>query len=112
VVEPERLVFTSVAWDKNRNPLFEVLNTIAFAEQGGKTRLTCAVVVKATAAAAPHPAGLRVGWSQSLDRLATEMELRAQEKRRNFHHARLRNVAGSRTYQNRLKPQKILFPPP
>jgi uncharacterized protein YndB with AHSA1/START domain len=78
VVEPERLVFTSVAWDKNRNPLFEVLNTIAFAEQGGKTRLTCAVVVKATAAAAPHPAGLRVGWSQSLDRLATEMELRAR----------------------------------
>jgi hypothetical protein len=36
IVEPERLVFTGAALDEKRNPLFEVLNTATFAEQGGK----------------------------------------------------------------------------
>ena len=40
IVEPERLVFTSAALDKEGNPLFEVLNTVTFAEQGGKTTQT------------------------------------------------------------------------
>jgi uncharacterized protein YndB with AHSA1/START domain len=70
-VEPERLVFTSAALDENGNPLFEILNTVTFAEQGGKTTLTLhARVVKATAKAAPHLAGAEMGWTQSLQRLA------------------------------------------
>jgi Activator of Hsp90 ATPase homolog 1-like protein len=36
IVEPERLVFTGAAPDEKGNPLFEVLNTATFAEQGGK----------------------------------------------------------------------------
>jgi uncharacterized protein YndB with AHSA1/START domain len=40
IVEPERLVFTSSALDKNGDPLFEVLNTVTFADEGGKTKLT------------------------------------------------------------------------
>ncbi len=69
--EPERLVFTSAALDEQGKPLFEVLNTVTFAEHGGKTTLTVqARVSKATAEAAPYLEGMEEGWSQSLDRLA------------------------------------------
>lgn len=71
IVERERLVFTSDALDEEGNPLFEVLNTVTFADQGGKTTLTLqARVVKATAEAAPYLEGMAQGWSQSLDRFA------------------------------------------
>ncbi len=71
IVEPERLVFTSGALDAKGNPLFEILTTVTFAEHGGKTKLTMhAKVMMATAAAAPHLAGMEMGWSQTLDRLA------------------------------------------
>ncbi|MGH2376470.1 MAG: SRPBCC family protein, partial [bacterium] len=74
IVEPERLVFTSAALDKESNPLFEVLNTVTFAEQGGKTTLTLqARVVKATAEAAPYFEGMEAGWTQSLERLAEQV---------------------------------------
>jgi uncharacterized protein YndB with AHSA1/START domain len=75
VVEPERLVFTSSALDKNGEPLFEVLNTVTFAEEGGKTKLTVhATVSKVKAEAAMHLAGMEQGWSEMLDRLATEVQ--------------------------------------
>jgi len=73
-VEPERLVFTSSALDKNGEPLFEVLNKVTFTEEGGKTKLTVhARVSKLRDEAAPHLAGMEQGWSESLDRLATEV---------------------------------------
>ena len=72
IVEPERLVFTSSALeDEKGNPQLEVRNSITFAEQGGKTKLTLqAVVVKAAPAAAAALAGMKEGWTQSLDKLA------------------------------------------
>jgi len=71
VVEPERLVFTSAALDEKGKPLFEILTTVTFAEHAGKTKLTLhARVMMATTAAAPHLAGMEMGWSQTLDRLA------------------------------------------
>ena len=71
IVAPACLVFTSVALDKNGHALFEILNTVTFAEHAGKTKLTLrASVSKATAEAAPHLAGMEQGWGQSLDRLA------------------------------------------
>lgn len=70
IVEPERLVFTSAALDRDGNPLFEVLNTVTFAEQGGRTTQTSrARVVKSTAGAAPYLEGMEAGWAQSLERL-------------------------------------------
>jgi len=36
VIEPERIVFTSAALDDKGNPMFEVLTTVTFAEQGGQ----------------------------------------------------------------------------
>jgi uncharacterized protein YndB with AHSA1/START domain len=74
IVVPERLVFTSSALDANGNPLFEVLNTVTFAEEGGKTKLTVhASVSKVIGDAAPHLAGMEQGWSMTLDRLAEEL---------------------------------------
>jgi uncharacterized protein YndB with AHSA1/START domain len=74
VVVPERLVFTSSALDGNGHPLFEVLNTVTFAAEGDKTKLTVhASVSKVTGDAAPHLAGMEQGWSMTLDRLAEEL---------------------------------------
>jgi uncharacterized protein YndB with AHSA1/START domain len=41
IVEPERIVFTSAALGADGNPMFEVLTTVTFAEQGGKTKQSC-----------------------------------------------------------------------
>lgn len=76
VIAPERIVFTSAALDEKGEPLFEILNTVTFAEQDGRTRLTLhASVVKATAAAPRYLKGMEQGWSQSLDRLAAEVAI-------------------------------------
>ena len=74
VVEPERLVFTSAALDADGNPMFEVLTTVTFAEQGGKTKqIMRARVIKSTAEAAPYIKGMEAGWTQSLERLAESL---------------------------------------
>jgi uncharacterized protein YndB with AHSA1/START domain len=70
IVKPELLVFTSAALDEKGEPLFEVLNTITFTEHDGKTTLVMhASVSKIRAEAAPHLAGMEVGWTQTLERL-------------------------------------------
>jgi uncharacterized protein YndB with AHSA1/START domain len=69
--EPNKLVFNSGAFlDENSNPQLEVMNTITFKEQNGKTEVTVhAAVTRATPAQAAAMAGMNEGWSQSLDRL-------------------------------------------
>jgi uncharacterized protein YndB with AHSA1/START domain len=70
VVAPERLVFAASALDEEGRPLFEVLNTVTFAKQGGKTLLTVrAQVVNKTAGADAYLEGMEEGWGQSLVRL-------------------------------------------
>ncbi|HEV8282866.1 MAG TPA: SRPBCC domain-containing protein [Chitinophagaceae bacterium] len=70
IVEPEKIVFTSSALDKNGNHLFEVLNTVTFTEENGKTKLKLhAAVSKITAESKPYLDGMNEGWSQSIDRL-------------------------------------------
>jgi uncharacterized protein YndB with AHSA1/START domain len=77
IVEPERLVFTGTALDANGEPLFDVMNIVTFAENGGRTTLTLhATVGKTTQAAAPYVAGMEEGWTQSLERLAAEVTSR------------------------------------
>jgi uncharacterized protein YndB with AHSA1/START domain len=71
VVEPERIVFTSAALDAEGNALFELLTTVTFAEQGGKTKqILRARVIKRTAQAAQYLKGMEAGWTQSLEYLA------------------------------------------
>jgi uncharacterized protein YndB with AHSA1/START domain len=71
VLEPERIVFTSAALDAEGNALFELLTTVTFAEQGGKTKqILRARVIKRTAQAAQYLKGMEAGWTQSLEYLA------------------------------------------
>ena len=71
IVDPARLVFTSAALDEKGQPLFEVLQTVTFAKDGGKTTLTWQAIVETeTAEAAPYLAGMEEGCKQTLDRLA------------------------------------------
>lgn len=70
IVEPERIVFMAVAEDKDRKRLLELLITVTFEEQDGKTKLT----VQASAAgldpiAERMLASMEAGWTQSIDRL-------------------------------------------
>jgi uncharacterized protein YndB with AHSA1/START domain len=75
IVEPERLVMTTSAVpDDQGNDQLEVLNTVTFAEENGKTKLTLhAVVVKRSPAVAQAFEGTEIGWGQSLDKLAEEL---------------------------------------
>jgi uncharacterized protein YndB with AHSA1/START domain len=71
IVEPERLVFTTTSFeDAQGNPQLAAVNTVTFAESGGKTKLTLhAVVTKATAEVSDALEGMEAGWSESLDKL-------------------------------------------
>ena len=70
IVEPERIVFASSALDGAGNWLFDILNTVTFEAQGGKTKLTLrAKVTKGSDKAFPYLAGMNEGWKQSLERL-------------------------------------------
>jgi uncharacterized protein YndB with AHSA1/START domain len=80
ILEPERLVFTSTALeDEQGKPLFEILNTITFEDFNGLTKLTLhARLVTKDFKLAPQVAaalaGMEQGWSESLYRLADEVE--------------------------------------
>lgn len=66
VVEPVRLVFTSTALDG----ALEVLNTVTFIDENGKTKITMqATVLKATPEAAWALSGMEAGWTQSFEKL-------------------------------------------
>jgi uncharacterized protein YndB with AHSA1/START domain len=70
IVEPERLVFTNIAVDREDKPMLDGVTTVTFAEQAGKTRLTVHTrVVGLVPLAAQMIAGMEAGWTQSIDRL-------------------------------------------
>jgi uncharacterized protein YndB with AHSA1/START domain len=82
VTPPERLVFTSRAFGNDTEGWqLEVLNTVTFTAEGDRTRMTLMAEVKtATAAVAESLAGMEQGWSQSLDKLAAQVEGRADRE--------------------------------
>ena len=83
LVEPERIVFTSAALDGDGKPLFEIENTVTLEKQGTKTKQTMrARVLNRTAGAAPYLAGMDIGWTQSLERLAAYVAAEAKEQLR------------------------------
>jgi len=70
IVEPVKLVFTSAALDKEGNRLFEVLNTVIFSDENGKTKITLhAAVSNITVEGRPYIDGMDQGWNESIDRL-------------------------------------------
>jgi uncharacterized protein YndB with AHSA1/START domain len=72
--EPRRLVFVSGALNQNGDEMFRILNTVVFEAQGDKTKLTLrARAIMATPDAPQFLSGMEIGWSLSLDRLASEV---------------------------------------
>jgi len=60
--------------------MFEILTTVTFTEEGGKTKqILRARVIKRTAQAAPYLAGMEAGWTQSLERLADYVATESKE---------------------------------
>jgi uncharacterized protein YndB with AHSA1/START domain len=75
IVPRERLVFTSVARDNDGNPLLEGHNIITFEDVGGKTKVTVLSRAVGIAPIAPQMlAGMEMGWTQSLEKLAQLVE--------------------------------------
>jgi len=75
ILEPEKLVFTSAALDKDGNRLFEVLNTVIFSDENGKTTISLhAAVSNITEEGRPYLDGMNEGWAQSIDRLGKLVE--------------------------------------
>jgi uncharacterized protein YndB with AHSA1/START domain len=70
IAAPERLVFTEVVLDSNRDPMFEGLNVVTFEEDNGKTRLTVRVMITR---AGVDLTGMDQGWSEMLERLTGEV---------------------------------------
>ncbi|HEY5749391.1 MAG TPA: SRPBCC domain-containing protein [Chryseolinea sp.] len=73
VVAPERFVFVTTGFEDAQGvPQIEILNTVTFVEENGKTRLTLRVtVIRATPEMAESIAGMEEGWTQSLERFET-----------------------------------------
>lgn len=71
IVPPEKVVFTTRAFRKPSGDWdLEVLNTVTFVEENGKTILTLDVkVTKSTPELAGPLSGMDEGWNQSLDKL-------------------------------------------
>jgi uncharacterized protein YndB with AHSA1/START domain len=79
IVEPERLVFTNNATDRDGNPLIEGFTVVIFEDLAGKTKLTLHTRAIGLVPYAPKMlAGMEAGWTQSLDKLAASLPAFAQ----------------------------------
>lgn len=77
VLPPERLVFTSIALDKDGNHLLEGETTVTFTEQDGKTTLRLVSHAIGKVPMAPQMlAGMEAGWTQSIDKLGELVAVR------------------------------------
>ena len=76
IVEPERLVFVTRVGETVDAPRFEIQNTVTLKEQGpSQTELTLDILVlSANEAAYGNLSGAKIGWTQSLARLAMLLE--------------------------------------
>jgi uncharacterized protein YndB with AHSA1/START domain len=73
---PNRLVFTTMEVDENGIARMEVLHTVTLAEENGKTKLTMKVVIiKSSPEFTTSCQGMELGWNQSFDRLAEQLNI-------------------------------------
>ena len=71
LIEPQRIVFTNFKEDDDGNAQLEVVNTVTFTENDGKTTMTLsAVATRITPEACGSIEGMNAGWNQSIDRFA------------------------------------------
>jgi uncharacterized protein YndB with AHSA1/START domain len=77
VVRPERLVFTNIALDRDGTHLIDGLTSVTFEEHGQKTKLIVNTsAIGRVAYAERMLAGMEIGWTQSIDRLAAHVTAR------------------------------------
>jgi uncharacterized protein YndB with AHSA1/START domain len=70
ISQHKKIVFTSAALDKNGGHHFDVLNTITFIEEEGKTIITLNFVFSnITPEGLTYIGGAEMGWNMSLDKL-------------------------------------------
>ena len=75
---PKRLVFTIALLNPDGSRRLENLTTVDLADRGATTKVTVHVqVLHATPEARENLAGMRIGWSESLGKLARIQEERA-----------------------------------
>ena len=75
IVEPERIVFSNIKESEDGKAQLEVLNTVIFTEENGKTKMTfTAIVISSTPEACQSIDGMNVGWNQSIDRFAEKLQ--------------------------------------
>ncbi len=75
VAEPNMLSFFSAVPNEDGGSIIEVLTTVTFAEQAGKTVVTVnGKGVGFEEIAKQMFAGMEMGWSQSLEKFATHLE--------------------------------------
>jgi uncharacterized protein YndB with AHSA1/START domain len=76
LIEPELIVFKSIKEDDYGNSQLELINTVRLSEEGGKTTMFFhAEVTLSTPEACGSIDGMNTGWNQSIDRLATTIEM-------------------------------------
>jgi len=74
VSPPKKLVYVASAIVDDK-PIMESTNTVTFEEIDGKTKMTLHVLITQTTPEAEGPlAGMKVGWTQSIDKLAQLVE--------------------------------------
>ena len=74
IVPAERLVFTNMATDAAGKLVLDGLTTVTFAEVNGKTKLTVRTgAIALVDYAVDYLKGMQEGWTQSLERLDTEV---------------------------------------
>ena len=115
IVEPRRLVFTSTALeDAAGKPLLEILNAISFDGYHGLTKLTLhARLVTRDFQLTPQVvaalSGMEQGWSESLYRLADELEdsLKSATADREIVITRVINAPRALVFEAWTKPEHI-----
>jgi uncharacterized protein YndB with AHSA1/START domain len=71
---PDKIVYTSSAVMDDK-PILDSLNTITFEDQDGKTKMTLNISITRVTAEAEGPlAGMKMGWTQSIDKLSKFIE--------------------------------------
>ncbi|HUD07156.1 MAG TPA: SRPBCC domain-containing protein [Candidatus Saccharimonadales bacterium] len=74
VTSPEKLVYSSSAIMEGK-PILDCLNTVTFEEDDAGTKMTLHIVVTKVTPEAEGPlAGMKMGWTQSIDKLARLLE--------------------------------------
>jgi uncharacterized protein YndB with AHSA1/START domain len=74
IVEPELIIFHNIKEGDDGSAQLEVVNTVRFTEEDGKTKMTFnATVVMATPEACQSVDGMNNGWNQSIDRFAATL---------------------------------------